>query len=188
MEPSPDFDGVDLRRCQRRGRGFGRGSLGYVLYVMERVGEGICVAAGGGISGSAGSEGGCGAAAGGEEGGRRSLRDGVIQVLAQGMWRDVCGKTAIGLRRTQCRGSRETGCALGLPGRIGWIEWPVRVVSGGLDVCWGAWRRLGRTGRHGAERGHARQPVRTRLGSDADGVDSLSSRSRSHHSCIIARC
>lgn len=98
------------------------------------------------------------------------------------MWRNVCGETAIGLRRTQRRGSRETGRPLRLPGRIGSIIRTIRVVSGGLYVCGCTWRRLGMGGGtrgHGAERGHARQPVRTRLGSD-DGVDSLSSQSQSH--------
>lgn len=43
-EPSP---GVHLRRCQRRGRGFGRGSLGYVIYIKEQFCEEIWVAGGG---------------------------------------------------------------------------------------------------------------------------------------------
>jgi hypothetical protein len=115
----------------------------------------------------------------------------VIQVLAEGMWRDVCSKTAISLRRTQRRGSRETERPLGLPGRIGRIIRTVRVVSGGLCVCGCAWGRLGMGGGtrgHGAERGHARQPVRTRLGSDADGVDSLSSQSQSPQRDSAASC
>jgi len=68
---------------------------------MVKVAEGICIAAGGRISGPTSCGGSSGAAAVVEEGGGRSLGGGVVQVLAEGMRRDICSETAIGLRRTQ---------------------------------------------------------------------------------------